>query len=147
MPSSHIAAPIPTNLFIRLSDFLRANDSASDPVEVIATAVEYWLDNASWKEELIPDVRPQFRGYQWKSILLPPGTKVRMKYKGTVHHAEVNDDDLVWNGKKTTPSDFANTVAGGTARNAWRDLWIKRPLDLEFRLADELRRTSSGRGS
>jgi hypothetical protein len=39
-----------------------------------------------------------------------------------------------------SPSEFANQVAGGTNRNAWRDLWIKRPHDSEFHLADDLRR-------
>ena len=63
-----------------------------------------------------------------------------MTYKGSTYHAAVAGDDFIYDGKKTTPSEFANTVAGGTSRNAWRDLWIKRPRDRDFRLADEIRR-------
>jgi hypothetical protein len=144
MQTSMISVPVETDLFIELVDFLRENDSASDPVEVIGTAISYWLENASWKGELIPDVKPQSRGYQWKSLLLPPGTKVRMKYKGVTYHASVEGDDFVRDGRKTTPSEFANAIAGGTARNAWRDLWIKRPSDRDFHLADVLRREQDG---
>ena len=35
-----------------------------------------------------------------------------------------------------SPSEFANKAADGTARNACRDLWSKRPRDRDFRLAD-----------
>jgi hypothetical protein len=54
----------------------------------------------------------------------------------------VDGDDFVYDGKKMSPRAFANTVAAGTARNAWRDLWLKRPTDREFRLADEIRRSN-----
>jgi hypothetical protein len=143
MTEQTIAVPVDTKLFIGLVDFLREKGSDRDPIAVIDTAIAYWMENADWKtEDLMPEVfkRPQHLGYQWKILRLPPGTKVRMKYKGVTHHASVDGDDFIYEGKKTTPSEFANQVAGGTARNAWRDLWIKRPEDRDFRLADDLRR-------
>jgi hypothetical protein len=141
MPNS-ISIPFETQQFIRLVDFLRAKKSVADPVEIIANAVDYWIDNAAWKEDdLIPQRVTQYRGFQWKSLLLPPGTQVRMKYKGAVHHASIEGDDLIYKNKKTTPSEFANSIAENTARNAWRDLWIKRPSDRDFRLADEIRKS------
>jgi hypothetical protein len=130
-------------LFVELVDFLRSKGSDRDPVDTVEAAIEYWLNNADWKtEDLMPEIfeRPQYLGYHWKSILLPPGTQVRMTYKGTTHHASVEGDDFLYEGEKMSPSEFANRVADGTARNAWRDLWIKRPRDRDFRLADELRR-------
>jgi hypothetical protein len=77
----------------------------------------------------------------WKNLLLPPGTKIRMTYKHVAHHASIEGDDFIYQDKKTSPSEFANKVANGTSRNAWRDLWIKRPDDRDFRLADEIRRS------
>jgi hypothetical protein len=63
-----------------------------------------------------------------------------MTYKGATYHASIEGDNFVYEGRSISPSEFANTVAGGTARNAWRDLWIKRPSDHDFRMADDLRR-------
>jgi hypothetical protein len=142
--TSEVNVPIPTGKFVELVDFLREKGSDRDPVEVVSVAIDYWMDNADWKtEDLMPEVfeRPAYLGYHWKTLLLPPGTQARMTYKGTTYHANVEGDDFLYQGKKMSPSEFANTVAGGTARNAWRDLSIKRPLDRGFRPADELRRT------
>ena len=148
MAASTVSVPVPTELFVELVDFLRKEGSDRDPVSVVASAIDYWMDNASWKQEdLMPEIfeRPQYLGYHWKSLLLPPGTQVRMTYKGTTYHACVEGDDFLYEGEKLTPSEFANRIAGGTARNAWRDLWIKRPRDRDFHLADDLRRGTAER--
>ena len=144
-PTSTVCVPIKTSLFLELVDFVREKGSDRDPTSVIESAIDYWIDNASWKiEDLMPEVieRPQHLGYMWKNLLLPPGTQIRMTYKHVAHHASIEGDDFIYEGKKTSPSEFANRVANGTSRNAWRDLWIKRPHDREFRLADEIRRSS-----
>ena len=83
------------------------------------------------------------RGYQWKSLFLPDGTEVRMQYKGQYHYAKVEGDQLVYEGAPTTPGSLANTIAS-SSRNAWRDLWVKRPADAEWRLADECRSENTG---
>jgi hypothetical protein len=142
MTASTVGVPVRTDRFVRLVDFLREKGSDRDPVDAIEGAIDYWIQNANWKtDDLMPEVfeRQNYRGYQWKSQLLPPGTQVRMTYKGDTYHAAIEGDDFIYEGKKSSPSDFANTVASGTSRNAWRDLWIKRPQDHEFRLADSLR--------
>jgi hypothetical protein len=74
----------------------------------------------------------------WKHLFLPHGTTVRMKYQGQFHYAKVEGDHLVFDGKPISPSEFANCVTG-TSRNAWRDLWIKRPTDQDYYLAETLR--------
>ncbi len=137
-----ICVPVHTGLFLKLSDFLRERGSGRDPVDVVESAIEYWMDNADWKTaDLMPDtiIERQHHGYMWRPLLLPPATKVRMKYKGEIHHATVIGNNLIFNGESITPSEFANRVANGTNRNAWRDLWIRRPHDAEFQLADDLR--------
>jgi hypothetical protein len=142
MLASTVGVPVRTALVVQLADFLREKGSDRDLVDVVDTAIQYWIDNANWKtEDLMPEVfeRQNHRGYQWKTLLLPPGTNVRMIYKGDTYQAAVEGDDFVYDGKKMSPSEFANTVARGTARNAWRDLLIKRPQDQSYRLADDLR--------
>jgi hypothetical protein len=142
--TSTISPPIRTERFIELVDFLRERGSDRDPVDVIDAAIEYWMTNAESKmEDLMPEVfeQPKHLGYHWRPLLLPPGTQIRMTYKGRTSHAEIVGDDFIHDGNKLSPSAFANMVADGTSRNAWRDLWIKRPSDREFQLADDLRRS------
>ena len=96
-----------------------------------------------WKPELLQKHEPSdTRGYQWKSLFLPDGTEVRMQYKGEWYYAGVDGDQLLYEGDATTPRRLANYVAQ-SSRNAWRDLWIKRPGDAEWRLADDLRDEAS----
>lgn len=134
--ASQISVPLPTELFLRLVDFLRERGDPRDPVQMVELAVEYWIDNASWKEELL---RPSdAQGYQWKSLFLPSGTQIRMPYKGAYYYAKVEGDEILYEGKPTSPSRLANTITR-SSRNAWRDLWIKRPSDREWALADDCR--------
>lgn len=107
---------------------------------MVSDAIQYWLDNASLKPELLADVSRNARGYQWKNLFLPQGTQIRMQYKGNYSYARVEDDKIVYRGKPISPGSLTNTIAG-TSRNAWRDLWIKRPEDKEWKLADECRAT------
>lgn len=135
---SHVSVPIPTVQFLELANFLRSSGDPRDPVEMVATAIEYWLDNASWKPELLSEISSNTRGYQWKNLFLPHGTQIRMQYRGTYSYAKVEGDEIIYGGKSISPGSLANTIAG-TSRNAWRDLWIKRPEDKEWKLADECR--------
>jgi len=128
-----------------VDEFLRERGSKLDLKSFTAIAIDYLLDNASWKENLLP----QSNGYDWKNrrsgmvLNLPPGTSVRMRKGGKYHYAKVQADDLIYEGQKVSPNEFARTVAGH-ARDAWRDLWIKRPDDFDYRLADDLRKGGDG---
>ncbi|MBB5496862.1 hypothetical protein [Paraburkholderia sp. MM5384-R2] len=138
---TQISVPIQTQQFIALTDFLRSNGDSRDPVLVVAEAIDYWMDNASWKSELLG--KSVTRGYQWKELFLQDGTEVRMQYKGQYYYAKVEGDQLVYEGTPITPGSLANTIAS-SSRNAWRDLWIKRPSDPEWRLADDCRSLAVG---
>ncbi len=133
---TQISIPIDTELFLGLVDFLRSNGDARDPVAAISNAIDYWMDNASWKPELL--TKSASRGYQWKNLFLPDRTEVRMQYKGVYSYAKVEEDELVYNGHPISPGNLANTITS-SSRNAWRDLWIKRPSDTDWCLADDLR--------
>jgi len=141
---STISVPVPTGQFLELVDFLRQEGDARDPVEVVSFAIQYFLDNASWKQDDLL-VKSDSRGYQWKALFLPHGTEIRMQYKGQYYYAKIEGDRLVYNGSSTSPATLANTITG-TSRNAWRDLWIKRPGDRDWTLADECRREAEGLG-
>lgn len=133
---TQILVPVQTQQFLELANFLRNNGDPRDPVEIVTVAIDYWLDNASWKPELLSE--SDARGYQWKNLFLPSGTQIRMQYKGAYFYAKVDGDEIIYEGKQISPGSLANTIAGNS-RNAWRDLWVKRPEDKEWKLADECR--------
>lgn len=133
---TNISVPISTQQFLELVDFLRSNNDPSDPVYVIENAINYWMENASWKPELL--AKSSMRGYQWKSLFLPHNTEIRMQYKGAYFYAQVEGDEIIYEGKTTSPGNLANMITK-SSRNAWRDLWIKRPGDTEWKLADDCR--------
>ncbi len=137
---TQISIPVATEQFLELVEFLRSNSDPRDPVIVITDAIDYWMSNASWKPELLS--QSSSRGYQWKNLFLQDGSEIRMQYKGAYSYATIEGDALVYNGKPISPSTLANTIAG-SSRNAWRDLWIKRPGDIEWSLADDLRATDA----
>ena len=142
MAKSTISVPVSTTQFLVLCEYLQKNGCDRDPVDVISSAIDYWMENASWKsEDLMPEIRRSDKGYAWKDIFLPHGTSIRMKYKNDWFYATVNVDQVIYDGKSLSPSEFANKVTG-TSRNAWRDLWIKRPQDSEWIFADILRRAA-----
>ncbi len=141
---SQISIPVKTALFLDLAGFLEANGSNRDPVEAVSIAISYWIDNASWKQDvLMPEIASQHAGYIWMSvdvpIFLPHGTAIRMRYKGTNYFAKVELDAIVYEGVSMTPSVLANKIAGGS-RNAWRDLYIQKPGHSTWELADNMRR-------
>jgi hypothetical protein len=144
---SYISVVIPTAQFIKLIDFLRTQGSQGDPAEAISMAIDYWMDNAAWKaQDLLPEVSTGSRGYTWKykdtCIFLPHGTEIRMPYKGQYHYARVDSDKIIYMGETVSPGALANKITK-SSRNAWKDLWIKRPGENEWVLADERRRKSN----
>ena len=97
-------------------------------------------DEAFWEEYGDPG-----RGYQWQTVFLPNGTKIRMSYGGQDSYAEIRHGRLCHGEESMSPSQFAGRVAKGasgegTNRNAWRDLYIKFPGEGSWKLADSLRR-------
>lgn len=138
MPSQ-ISVPIDAELFLDLAAFLKENGDTRDPVAMVTLAVEYWLQNADMKkEDLLQQPKASSRGYIWKELFLPHGTEIRMTYKGSNFFAHVVDDDFMYEGKATSPGTMVNTVSG-TSRNAWNDLFIKRPSDWTWAKAKSLR--------
>jgi hypothetical protein len=136
---SAISIPISTSTFVDLVDFLREKNSARDPIEVIESAIDYWMMNAEWKDEILSPPMGAATGYSWKSVFLPSGSALRIKYKAQYHYAKVEGDKLMYQGESVSPNQFASKVAD-CARDAWRDVWIKRPSDKDYVVAKSLRK-------
>ncbi len=83
--------------------------------------------------------RKESRPLVWKEVTVPHGSEVRMQYGGKYHYAEIKNGRIVDESGSYSPSEWASTVAGGTSRNAWRDLWFKEPLSSSWVPAQLLR--------
>jgi hypothetical protein len=138
--SDQIAVPFPVEMFLSVAQVLERRGDTRSPVAAIWDAVGDWMDNPSWKPEL-RQRGDSSHGYTWKykyrCLFLAEGTQIRMPHKGKYYYAAVEGDQIKHEGRAMTPGEFANFVAQGS-RNAWKYLWVKRPGDEEWRLADHL---------
>ena len=150
-----VCVPIDASLYNEL--VIRVGDPNRDVTSLIDHAVRSYLERteddewseayATWKEgqkpadELRERIGDPSKGVHWTPLFLPNGTKVSMFYGGITHDAEIRHERIFLGTEKIdSPSLLASKIAGGTSRNAWRDLRIRRPTDIEYRLADDLRR-------
>lgn len=137
---SYISVPVSTDQFVELNDFLRNHRVREDPVKVIHAAIDYWMQNADWKEEVLRAVTGE-TGYQWKNLHLPDGTKLRIRHQGKDYIAEVVQSDLIYDSEEVTPNKFCELVHKGRNRStsSWRSIWVLIPGKKDWKKANELR--------
>lgn len=75
----------------------------------------------------------------WKGVVVPGGSDVRMSYGGGDYYGKVAGGKIVDDSGAYSPSEWASKVAGGTSRNAWRDLWFREPYSKNWVPAQVLR--------
>lgn len=151
-PLEYVYVPLDVELY---ADLVRRSGEA-DVSSYIHHSVESFLgrtedDGDIWSADYIesldgPDkaLREKYgdprQGLRWDELLLANGTQVRMSYGGQPSYGEVRHGALFLGEEKMrSPSQFARRVANNTARNAWRDLYLKFPGEEAWRLADGLR--------
>jgi hypothetical protein len=121
-PNPFNEVPISHKVDIRLNAASMINKLGLEPWEIVEEAIDDWL--AKSEPGAIP--MPQIAGVQWKKLFLPNGTVLRTIFNGKNYHCRVDDDELLYEGKATSPSRFANMV-GGLRRNAWKVIWVLLP--------------------
>jgi hypothetical protein len=146
-----IYIPIRRKLY---DDIIRLSDGRLDPVALAENQLEIWIasdlefgDSDHWgerfgeaaaeyaphlleqldaeNEKALARYRDETKPLVWKEVAIPAGSDVRMAYAETHHYAKVERGCIVDDGKSYSPSEWASKVAGGTSRNAWRDLWFR----------------------
>ncbi|WP_395399951.1 hypothetical protein ACHMW6_22125 [Pseudoduganella sp. UC29_106] len=128
---------MPFAIYAELALFLRTSGSTLSMSDAIVRALQQWL-KAAQEAESPPT------GYQWKCLFLPSGTRLRLRCAEQLFYAEIVHDNLVYRGQIMSPSQMV-AAATGAPRNAWRDLWIRRPQDDEWSPASKLRREMQNR--
>jgi hypothetical protein len=99
--------------------------------------VTEWLEGDMARQRLIEASQCR-HGYQWKDVFLVDRTLLRTVVKGRNFTAEVELDDLIYEKRKITPSQFAN-MHGAKGRNAWDCLWVQSPGKPDWTRASALR--------
>lgn len=128
---------VDTDVLLKLVRQLHIRGGAQDLSEAVTSAIELWLTEQA---RLQAGTDPaSVRGYQWKTLFLPEGTVLRSWSYGENNYARVEGDQIIHDGRSVSPNEFAQSFARST-RNAWTDLYIRRPADRQFMLASRLRR-------
>ncbi|GJI95708.1 hypothetical protein RugamoR57_24260 [Duganella caerulea] len=129
--SQKTSPQVPPAAYDELCDFLHQSGSPLTPAEAIAGAIKLWI--AKSREDAAP-----VRGYQWKQLFLPDGTRLRVHSGDTWQGAEVIGDDLIFRGEAVSPNQMVQQTCGD-ARNAWLELWIRFPGEKNWTKAAQLR--------
>ncbi|MBB3460984.1 hypothetical protein [Rhizobium sp. BK377] len=148
---SDISIAIPQHL---ISEIVIRSNGRADIAGLISNIVGDYLDRTLgdavvWSDSHANEVAESLqrdeehfgdptKGYYWHRVFLPNGTMLKAHYKGKESTAEVRHQQIYFDGKPCSPSQFASMAANNTSRNAWRDLWIRRPGD-KWHLANSLR--------
>ncbi|MQA42835.1 hypothetical protein [Rugamonas aquatica] len=127
---------LPTDTLLKLIEKLRHRGGSQDISEAMTKAIECWLEDPA---RFAPGADPEgLHGYQWKTLFLPEGTILKSWSYGENNYARVEGDQIIHNGRAVSPNQFAQSFARST-RNAWQDLFIRRPGDKTFKIACRLR--------
>lgn len=150
---SEIAIPIRTDL---VAQMILRSEGRKDPVGMIADIIENYLERTLgdpdiWSEKHAKEIAEEKqddtvvkfgnpnKGYQWQNVFLPNATKLKIVYKSKEYFSDVRHQQIYYEGTPCSPSQFARRVANNTNRNAWNDIWLKRPNDEGWVFADRLR--------
>ncbi|MFA9216032.1 MAG: hypothetical protein ACEQSK_02905 [Sphingomonadaceae bacterium] len=131
MNAARPASTIPPAAFQELCDFLRMSGSSYSSTDAVISAIRLWI--ATERAGHTPS-----QGYQWKQLFLPAGTRLRMQFDGRWWYAEVVGDHLMYGNQALSPRQLTLAIAGD-GRNAWRDLWLRRPGETDWHQAGRLR--------
>lgn len=139
-PNPHMALPISVELYQQLASASVNSGFSQEIWEIGAAAIREWMVRNN------PDSfeMPSLSGYQWKQVFLPTGTLLRTIFDGKNFHCRVDGDEIVYDGKKVSPSGFVNAV-GGVRRNAWKAVWVLFPNSSTWKSAASLRTKNNSR--
>lgn len=117
-------------VYMELYFQMRKREDLRSQEEIALLALREWMEREYGQ--------PTDRGYQWKDLFLPHGTRLRIIHRGHCYMAQVEGNLLMAEGKIVTPSAWATAVCG-SIRNAWRDIYVRRNYREAWTHASDLR--------
>lgn len=134
-----LALPVSPHTMLALLRYMQDTNIDLGPADIADEAVMTWLD--ARRDEAARAARPVLRGYQWKCLFLPEGTRLRIWCRSEHGHAEVVGDKLMFRGRPVSPNQFV-AACSDTVRNAWVEISVLMPVETAWKLAS-VRRTAS----
>jgi hypothetical protein len=132
-----VALPISPRTMLSLLQFIEQSNALLSPAEIADQAILGWLE--SRREETERPPRSTLRGYQWKCLFLPEGTRLRVWCRHEHGYAEVVGDKLMSDCRSVSPNQFVAACAD-TVRNAWVEINVLMPGETAWKLASVRRR-------
>jgi hypothetical protein len=153
----YVFVPIPATLYNELVLRRRSTKSVNAFIE---NSLSDFLDRTQadsglWSDEYLDEILDEDEaerraligdpasGYRWQTVYLPNGTDLKITYKSQTKTAQIRHSQVWYDGKTTSPSQYAYLVANNTSRNAWRDIYVRFPNESDWTLADTLRRQNN----
>lgn len=133
-----VPLPVPNDMFNALCDYMDEVKCKRHISELAGAAIRSWIAEARRRAAESADQLQ--KGYQWKTMFLPTGTRLKTSVRGRTFYAVVEGDQILYEGKSVSPHEFAN-LFGVEGRNAWRDVWVHLPYEPKWQGAGVLRRT------
>jgi hypothetical protein len=130
------SVPASAQAFTDICEFMDTYNIKEPLVKVVSCALYDWMAAQKAARDLA--VATELRGYQWKQVFLPDGTRLRTVVNGEHIIARVDGCSLVYGGNRVSPAQFVN-LAHGFRCNAWRRTWLLLPGQAEWQLAGSLR--------
>jgi hypothetical protein len=116
---------LPLSDFMNLEFHLMDTRPGVKPDAFVTELVQHWLA-IDMERVALRRNGGAMRGFQWKNVFLPEGTRLRTSYQQVIEFARVVGDRILSDeGESLTPSLLANHHAKG--RNAWRLVWLRFP--------------------
>lgn len=139
MKSDHLTFPVhvPFKAYDSLASYMEEVRCTLDITQVVTMAISDWIRQSRMRAAEAPSEKTA--GYLWKDVFLPSGTRLRTKAAGQIAYALVQGNELLCEGRRLSPSQFANAL-GGANRSAWRFVWVKLPYEDQWVAASELRK-------
>jgi len=78
------------------------------------------------------------KGFYWKTVFLPDGTKLRISSSRGKHYADVVCGELIYEGEVVSPNQFV-TASLRNVGNAWKVIYVQLPGDTDWTPALRLR--------
>jgi hypothetical protein len=132
LPTICIALSAPT---LRALLEYQGQHSELDPATVADLAIRDWLER-----QRKPERAASQRGYRWKALFLPEGTRLRTSSYTATRYADIVGDDLFYQNQVMSPNQFVQ-VALGSTRSAWQAIHVRMPGAREWTLALRLRQS------
>jgi len=116
-----------------LLDFHAEQATGLTLADLADIAIREWLQRQrAAKKPLDP------KGYFWKTVFLPDGTRLRICSREGPHYAEVICGELIYDGLPVSPNQFV-TASLGNVGNAWKVICVQLPGDSDWTYAIRLR--------